>query len=319
MLEFSNVQPFKRAMELLQTAIPSAQVSASQAQRLVQHFGHLEEMEEVLQSPGFNMADDASSQAPHVLYLQVDGGHLLTDEGYRETKVGRLFGGHHIKRVSSDNEGITIRNELDKSDYMAHLGNYEDFTGRLNPLIRNHLNTYPKTKLVAISDGAEWIATWLAKDYPQAEVILDFYHALEKLCEFATMVFQSDQNRTDWIENRKQELAQGQVDKVILALRTKAVGRRAGIVDKAHKVIHYYEKNRYRMNYDQYREAGYCIGSGAIESAISTVVQQRCKLVGQRWTKRVRAVLNLRAAFKSNKREGIRRLINYQMGHQSAA
>ncbi|MEQ8703416.1 MAG: hypothetical protein RIC19_05835 [Phaeodactylibacter sp.] len=73
------------------------------------------------------------------------------------------------------------------------------------------------------------------------------------------------------------------------------------------------------MKYDEYRKAGYCIGSGAIESAISTVVQQRCKLVGQRWTKRVAAVLNLRAAFKSGKRDGIRQIINKQMGHSWAA
>ena len=52
------------------------------------------------------------------------------------------------------------------------------------------------------------------------------------------------------------------------------------------------------MKYPEYRaksmSKGYCIGNGAIESAISTV----CKLVGQRWTKRVAAVLNIRAVFK---------------------
>ncbi|TXB67891.1 hypothetical protein [Phaeodactylibacter luteus] len=69
------------------------------------------------------------------------------------------------------------------------------------------------------------------------------------------------------------------------------------------------------MKYDEYRKAGYCIDSGAIESAISTVVQQRCKLVGQRWTQSVTAVLNLRAAFKSGKQDGIRRIINAQMDH----
>ncbi|MCB0847689.1 MAG: hypothetical protein KDE26_30765, partial [Bacteroidetes bacterium] len=78
-------------------------------------------------------------------------------------------------------------------------------------------------------------------------------------------------------------------------------------------------KNRYRMKYDEYRKAGYCIGSGAIESAISTLVQQRCKLVGQRWTKKVTAVLNIRAVFKSGKRDKLRSLINRQMGYAHAA
>ena len=73
------------------------------------------------------------------------------------------------------------------------------------------------------------------------------------------------------------------------------------------------------MKYDEYLSAGYCIGSGAIESAISTVVQQRCKLVGQRWTERVTAVLNIRAVFKSGKKEKLRNIINAKMGYKNAA
>jgi hypothetical protein len=318
-LEFSNNLPFERAMDLLQTAIPSAKAGASQAQRLVQHFGHLPELEELLQAPGFDLASESSSGSPQILYTQVDGGHLLTDDGCRETKVGRLFGASYIKQVSTDNEEVMLRNVLEKSDYLAHMGHYEEFVARLNPLINNHLQQQPQTQMIVVSDGADWISRWLERDYPQAQVILDFYHAAEKMCEFAKMVFKSDQNRKEWIEKRKAELLAGQVEKVILAIRTKALARRVSIVEKADAVIQYYQKNKYRMQYDKYRKAGYCIGSGAIESAISTVVQQRCKLVGQRWTERVAAVLNLRAAFKSDKRKGIRQLINHQMGHQWAA
>jgi len=318
-LEFSNALPFNRAMKLLRTAIPSAQVNASQAQRLVQHFGKLEEMEQLLRTPGFGIAADAVDSEPAVFYAQVDGGHLLTDEGFRETKVGRLFAGHHIKQISSGDEEVNLRNSLEKSDYLAHMGYYEDFINRFNPLIDNHLKAHPEAKMVIVSDGADWIARWAARDYPDAMVILDFYHAAEKLCEFAKMVFNSEEKRHRWIENRKEELLDGQIEKVVLAIRTKALGRRATIMDKASDIIQYYNKNSYRMHYDEYLEAGYCIGSGAIESAISTVAQQRCKLVGQRWTQRVAAVLNLRAAFKSDKHKGIRQLINYQMGHQWTA
>lgn len=320
MLEFANALPFKPAMSLLQTALPAARLGSSQAQRLAQHFGALDAMEELLQSPGFDMpvpAEAASGKS--VLYIQVDGGHLLTDDGYKETKVGRLFCGQHIKQVSSDDEEVMLRKELEHSDYLAHLGHYKEFVKRLEPLIDNHLSKHPHAKLVVVSDGAEWIEKWQSECYPQAQIILDFYHAAEKLCEFAGMVFSSAKNKEQWIARRKTELLEGQAEKVIMAIRTKASGRRCAIVDKAEAVIQYYQKNGYRMKYDEYRKAGYCIGSGAIESAISTVVQQRCKLVGQRWTKRVAAVLNLRAAFKSGKRDGIRQIINKQMGHSWAA
>lgn len=319
MLEFSNALPFQPAMSLLKTALPSARLSASQAQRLVQHFGGLDEVEELLQSPGFDIPGSSAEDGKSVLYIQADGGHLLTDDGYKETKVGRLFCGQHIKQVSSDNDEVMLRNKLEHSDYLAHLGNYKDFVARLNPLIDNHIKKHPHAQPVVVSDGAEWIETWQSKCFPNAKVILDFYHAAEKLCEFATMVFSSSKNKDQWVTKRKAELLEGQVEKVILAIRTKALGRRCSIIEKAEAVIQYYQKNSYRMEYNEYRKAGYCIGSGAIESAISTVVQQRCKLVGQRWTQRVDAVLNLRAAFKSGKLEGIRRIIDAQMGHPWAA
>ena len=319
MLEFSSNLPFKRAMDLLKTAIPSTKVNASQAQRLMQHIGHLAEMEQLLQTPGFEPSATSEDDDSDVLYLEVDGGHILTDEGFRETKVGRLFSAQHINKVSSENEDVILRSELSESDYLAHLGHYKKFVKRFNPLVRNHLELRPNSALVAISDGADWIAHWLNRDYPQATVILDFYHASEKLCEFATLVFNSSDRQQEWIAKRKEDLLSGQVDKVILAIRTKACGRRPSIVNTAEKIIQYYDKNRYRMHYDEYRKAGYCIGSGAIESAISTVVQQRCKLVGQRWTKRVKAILNLRAAFKSDKRSSVRHIINHQMGYKSTA
>jgi len=315
-LEFSNALPFDSAMNLLKTVLGSSEVNSSQAQRLVQYFGNLDQMEDILQEPGFNLDSDEEQD---VLYVEVDGGHILTDDGYRETKVGRLFGGQHIVQMSSGHEQVNLRNKLECSDFIAHYGHYKDFVERLNPLIQAHLQQNPKTRLVAVSDGAEWIEGWLKRDFPEAQCILDFYHACEKVCEFAGMVFSSLEKKQQWIEERKKELLEGEMEELILAIRTKASGRRKAIREKAESVVQYYQNNRHRMQYDQYRKLGYCIGSGAIESAISTVVQQRCKLVGQRWTKRVQAVLNLRAAFKSNKRAAIRKLINNQMGTKLAA
>ena len=73
------------------------------------------------------------------------------------------------------------------------------------------------------------------------------------------------------------------------------------------------------MKYNEYWDAGYCVGSGAIDSAISTVVQQPYELVGQRWTKRVTTVLNIRAIFKRVKPDKLRAIINQEMGASEAA
>ena len=324
MLEFANDQPFERAMDLLGTALPAVHMGSSQSQRLTQYYGNHESVEEVLQSPGFSFEPDPKVQSEatvgqDVLYVEVDGGHLRTDEGYRETKVGRIFAGHHLVKKSSDNEDVGLRMALEKSDYLAQLGYHGEFTARFDELICAHLQQAPKAQMVAISDGAEWIGKWLTERYPKATVILDFYHALEHLADFALIVLPSEAERKSWIELQRKQLLSGRLDQVIRAVKEKSKGCGRSITEKAGQLIAYYEKNRYRMKYDEYRAAGYCIGSGAIESAISTVVQQRCKLVGQRWTKRVTAVLNIRAIFKSGKREKLRAIINREMGCRQVA
>ncbi|TDB59557.1 UPF0236 family transposase-like protein [Arundinibacter roseus] len=317
MLEFSSDLPFARGSQLLNTALPHADIGASQCQRLTEYFGTLPEVEDALTTPGFDFmqSDPTTCDAPSVLYVETDGGHIRTDEGFRETKVGRLFGAHQLVKKSSDYEGITLRMALEKSDYIAQLGSSTEFTARFDELIANHRSQTPNLQLVAISDGAEWIARWLANKHADAVVILDFYHATEHLADFAKAVFNDDRACSNWIESCSKLLVGGKLDQVILAiLHKKNTCKNRAIRKQADRLIRYYEHNRYRMKYHEYRAAGYCIGSGAIESAISTVVQQRCKLVGQRWTKGLTAVLNIRAIFKSHKRIHVRQVIALKMG-----
>ena len=325
LLEFSADQPFERGVKLLRTALPGVSAGATTAQRLMQHYGNLDEVEDLLQQPGFDGGGGEAArggegdEADEVLYLQVDGGHLRTDDGFRETKVGRLFSSYGLHQVSSQTADIQRRCALEASDFVAHLGYYGEFTQRFEPLVAAHQAQRPAAQLVAISDGADWIAGWLAKQYPEATVILDFFHAAEKVGEYAGMIFTSSSSRTQWVDHQHQALREGQLDQVIEEVTNKASGRRASIREAAVRLVGYLDRNRYRMKYPEYRAKGYCIGSGAIESAMSTVVQQRCKLVGQRWTNQVGAVLNVRCIFKSRKRAGLRAIINHRMGYAQAA
>jgi len=316
-LEFAYQLPFERAVKLLNTVLPKVQMGSSQAQRLMQYFGELDEIEEELIERGFEVKE-SKNKGKQTLYAQVDGGHLLTDDGYRETKVGRIFKGSDIRQVSTDNEGVKLRNKLEESDYLANLGYYKTFTKRFDQLIENHLKS-KEYNLILISDGAEWIANWQLEKYPSSVMILDFYHALEHLGDYAKMIFNSDEKKAEWVAQQKENLLIGELEKVITAITEKSLGRRVSIQNKATALITYYDKNRFRMKYNQYLKNGYCIGSGAIESAISTVVQQRCKLVGQRWSKKVKAVLNIRALYMSSKKENLLKIINTQMGYQIAA
>ena len=77
----------------------------------------------------------------------------------------------------------------------------------------------------------------------------------------------------------------------------KNVRRKAGTDNKAaNNLIDYYNSNLNRMDYKRYKQIG-CgiIGSGAIESTHRTLIQERMKLSGQRWSKKgAQNMLNLR-------------------------
>ena len=49
--------------------------------------------------------------------------------------------------------------------------------------------------------------------------------------------------------------------------------------------VAYLWKNRRRMNYAAYRKAGFPISSGTVESAAKTLIQQRMKQAGMRWSR----------------------------------
>jgi len=49
------------------------------------------------------------------------------------------------------------------------------------------------------------------------------------------------------------------------------------------QLLGYLENHKHQMNYQYYRQQGWMIGSGAIESAHRTLLQVRMKRSGQRW------------------------------------
>ena len=99
-----------------------------------------------------------------------------------------------------------------------------------------------------------------------------------------------------WSEKVCAALSEGRVDDVLRELRRHAGDRTAD------QCIGYVENNRSRMRYPAYREMGLLIGSGMVESSCRTLVGERLKCAGMRWS-RVGAndVMALRACVRSER------------------
>lgn len=56
------------------------------------------------------------------------------------------------------------------------------------------------------------------------------------------------------------------------------------------------------MDYVRYRQAGYPVGSGSVESGCKVVVQERMKQAGMRWSRKgAQAMLALRCVLLSDR------------------
>lgn len=220
------------------------------------------------------------------IYGMVDGSFLLTKDGWQETKVGRVFGAYPYSEVKTKALGWT----LGDSEYVAHRGHYSLFTYAFEGL----LPPQSAAQKVFLSDGATWIAPWIAQTYPDAVHILDLFHVLEKVA----VVAQDAPEPQKWFEQQKQALLASALTDVLQAVA--AIDCRDKVQQA--QIQSYLENHRHQMDYAYYRSQGWMVSSGPIESAHRTVLQVRMKRSGQRWSEGgCDKMIQLRVAYRSGK------------------
>jgi len=144
----------------------------------------------------------------------------------------------------------------------------------------------PDLKVVALADGAKdnWtffasLKTLLKEDITQT---LDFYHACQHLYKVAEVAFPgNEKKRRRWFKQYRRRLKIS-VQKVIRAIRYQLhlhPGNQRIQIELA-----YFCKNQHRMKYKESLERNQPIGSGVVEAACKTLVSQRLKCSGMRWT-----------------------------------
>jgi hypothetical protein len=227
-----------------------------------------------------------------VVYGSIDGSMLQTELGWKEVKLGRVFQARQLQAVGGHG-----RHRITESVYSACLGTCHEFMPRFEARLEPFRQA--GCTLVFITDGAEWIRTYLQQHYPQATHILDYFHAYERLCDFAKLALPSEGYRQSWLAEQQARLYDGQVDEVIQHVEALTLFNKAAR-DERDKLRTYYRNNASRMAYGDYRQRGLMIGSGPMEAAHRTVLQARMKRSGQHWSiAGARSMINLRVVLKS--------------------
>jgi len=207
--------------------------------------------------------------------ISMDGGMVhIRGEGWKEVKVGTIFDVElRLERDKRTAEFVERAHGVNMA-YTAVLGAVDQFAPALWALaVQQDIPTARDSSVSA--DGAEWIWNLVADLFPDSVQVVDWYHALQHLSDAAKALFPDDETQAQrWFKTATDDLFQGNVFKIIQLLE------RRELADHAH----YFQVHQRRMQYAEFQEQGYPIGSGTVESGVK---QFKVRLTGpgMRWSR----------------------------------
>lgn len=225
--------------------------------------------------------------------ISLDGGMVnIRGQGWREMKVGTVFDIHcKHERHPHDGEWDDIPHG-ENIYYTAVLGDKTTFAPALWALAVAHDVPTAKERAV-VGDGAAWVWNVAEDVCPDARQIVDWFHGVQHLSQAADALYPAEKEalkRAQWLKTHKDYLYMGRIHKIITALQRRERADLAG----------YFVTHQRRMQYLEFREDGFPMGSGTVESAVKQF-KSRLSSAGMRWNpaNAVR-MLTIRAAVLSN-------------------
>lgn len=220
---------------------------------------------------------------PPVQQLSVDGAFVPLLGGlWGEVKLLTL--GTVGAPVWEDGEWRVHAGDL---SYFGRMTDHQTF-GRLAQVELHRRGTERAGRVAAVMDGAEWQQGFVDLHRPDATRILDFPHAAEYVAKIGQAAFGTGTATTAaWLTDQLHQLKHGQ-DTTVLSTLTElcqrvAAASSAEVRKDLETRLAYLEKRRDQIHYGKFRESGYPIGSGAVESGNKLVTEARLKGAGMHW------------------------------------
>ena len=245
-----------------------------------------------------------------ILYLEIDGAMVHVrdkkdGDGWMESKHAIAFNSSDIHYFKSE-DGEPKGHRIMSRDFTGFIGSANDFKYHFYALAKRNECDFC-SELVVISDGALWIHDIVKELLPKATHILDLYHAKENAGKFAQAVKRGKIQKKEFADELCALIDDGNVSELLKTLKQYKDKKFPPGVLNFYK---YVENHKDCMNYPLYKQKGYFVGSGAIESGNIRLMQNRMKLQGMRWKlSNGQGMLSLKAKYESNKWEEVELLM----------
>lgn len=139
------------------------------------------------------------------------------------------------------------------------------------------------TKIHCIGDGASWIAEQVERCFgTQGSYLIDFYHVSQYLAAAAASIAANKERQ--WLHRQQDHLKANRLKPVFKTLEAHLEPAQTAAAEAPVRSCYRYLSNRAEnLNYRRAIKEGLPIGSGEVEGAHRSVVQERLKIAGAWW------------------------------------
>lgn len=221
---------------------------------------------------------------PGVIEVPIDAGKVNTTGGWRDVKVA-VFARREEGEPASPAEwaGRELPAPAVRT-VVAAIEEAEVFALRVRAEA-DRLGVTTAADVTVLGDGAEWIWSLAADVFPQAEGVLDVYHAVEHIADAAKALWgEGTEAAARQLEAGRAALLSGGKVGLERWIGEAFAAVAAGFAtDALLGLAGYMAKHPTRLAYAERLAEGRSIGSGLVEGSIKELVNLRLKRTGARW------------------------------------
>ncbi len=294
MTRLGSKMPFAEAVEEVWYS-HKTQVAETTLRRVTYENGRAAEAVSRQEAEMLHRDAPVAEARPQNVMVSVDGAFIhLTDGDWREVKTVAIGEFERVWDKSSWEAQVKTTNiSYFSRSYRAREFEYYAL-GELH-----QRGVFNVETVVSVNDGAAVNQSFLDYHCPKAVRIIDFRHTTGYLAEAGKAIWgEESEPFRQWIDQACHDLKhrppQETVANLRLLLPKATTEEQEAAVDNA---IFYIQSRLPMMDYSHFRNRGYPIGSGNVESGHKVVVQRRMKGGGMRWAERnIDPMLALRSA-----------------------
>jgi hypothetical protein len=163
--------------------------------------------------------------------------------------------------------------------YVAQMEKYPTVISQLHS-VATMLGMSEQTDVIAVADGGQGLREGLEDQFHNMQFILDKPHLKNHLYETASALGLNEDQQRQWVHARLDRISRGHAEEILNELK---IQNTTAPNDRLRQFIGYLSRFRDAVDYDRFKQLGYPIGSGEVESAHRSIPQQRLKLPGACW------------------------------------